>query len=112
MAKRKTASIDSNSSASVPTTKIVRANVKREVRTSEDFVSLYANDAQIQMSPWDVRIILGTIENRNSADAVQVKEIGELRLSPQFAKRLTMILIQQLKGYEATLGMIPIPKDE
>jgi hypothetical protein len=41
----------------------------------------------------------------------QIKLIGELRMSPQLAKRLALILIEQLKRYEQQFGEIPGPKE-
>ena len=90
---------------------IVRANVNREIVEAPGFVSLYANDTQVQVSPWDIRLIFGVISEPATADrrTVIVKTIGEIRLSPQHAKAVAMILIQQLKLYEDTIGAIPLP---
>lgn len=92
---------------------VVRANLNRKVVQSPTFVSLYANDVQVQTSPWDVRLILGEIAGVPTPDdpTVAVRQIAELRMSPQLTKKLTIILIQQLKGYEAQFGPIPIPQD-
>jgi hypothetical protein len=90
---------------------IVRANVNRQEVTSPTFVSIYANDISVQVSPWDVRLILGEIfqgpsdENPN----VIVRQLGEVRVSPQLAKRVVSILIEQLRGYENRFGPIPQP---
>lgn len=90
---------------------IVRANVNREVIQSPTFVSLYANDTQVQISLWDVRLIFGLISNIPSPQdkSVQVTTVGEVRMSPQHAKQVTMILVQQLKLYEERMGPIPLP---
>jgi hypothetical protein len=92
---------------------IVRANAERRTETSPSFASLYANDVQVQTSPWDLRLIFGEIANIPTKDdqAVTIKQVGEVRLSPQLAKKLTIILIEQLQGYEKRFGMIPIPRD-
>jgi hypothetical protein len=37
--------------------------------------------------------------------------VGELRLSLPLAKKLTLILVNQLKGYEQRIGTIHIPED-
>ena len=89
---------------------IVRANVNREVVESTTFVSLYANDTQIQLSPWDVRLIFGLISEPATVERpVIVKTIGEVRMSPQHAKKVVQILERQLRVYENTLGSIPVP---
>jgi hypothetical protein len=91
---------------------IIRANVSREQTTAASYVSLYANDTQIQVSPWDVRLIFGEISQPATADRPTnvIKQTGEVRMSPQHAKVVAMILIAQLKQYEDTIGPIPIPK--
>jgi hypothetical protein len=102
--------------ASVPPNdapKVIRANIKRELVTDSGFVSLYANDTQIQLTPWDFRLIFGQIANVPTPEnpTIQVRQIGEVRMSPQHAKKITLILIGQLKHYEETIGPIPLPSD-
>ena len=94
---------------------IVRANVNRLTEKSPSFVSLYANDVQVQTSPWDIRLILGEIDTMSAVGVdnptITVRQVGELRISVQLAKRLTMILVAQLRNYEELVGEIPLPKD-
>jgi hypothetical protein len=91
---------------------VVRANINRQMVEASEFVSLYANDTQIQLTPWDVRLIFGVISDgpRTDPPEIVVKTIGEVRMSPQHAKRVAMILIQQLENYEENVGPIPQPK--
>jgi hypothetical protein len=93
--------------------KIVRANLARETYPADDFAVLYANDTQVQLSPWDFRLIFGLITDAPTPERLQVriKLVGEVRMSPQHAKRVTKILTQQLKRYEDTFGAIPTPED-
>jgi hypothetical protein len=95
-------------------TGITRANVNRETVDAAQFVSLYVNDTQIQLTPWDVRLILGIVTDPPSAErqTVLVKTLGEIRMSPQHAKRMAIVLMQQLKHYEAAVGAIPLPNDD
>jgi hypothetical protein len=93
---------------------VSEGDIRRDHTKSESYFSVYANDIQIQTGPWDVRLILGEIGDALKEDNVpvlKVKRLGEVRLSPQLAKRLTMILIQQLKHYEETIGAIPVISD-
>ncbi len=87
------------------------AEVKRENIRSPEFVSIYANDIQVQTSPWDMRFILGEITTPATAGepVVTIRQLGELRISPQLAKRLTMIMVDQLGVYEKRFGQIPEP---
>ncbi|MFN8641878.1 MAG: DUF3467 domain-containing protein [Candidatus Binatia bacterium] len=92
-------------------TGLVRANVQREPIQSEEFVSLYVNDTQVQVSPWDIRFIFGLIDDPPSSErpTVRIKMLGEVRMSPQHAKRVAAILQQQIKLYEDSVGAIPLP---
>ena len=90
---------------------IIRANVDRQVVTAPTFASLYANDTQVQTTPWDVRLIFGEIaESATKETPVNViKRVGEVRMSPQHAKVRVSILLKQLAVYERTFGPIPTP---
>ena len=91
----------------------VRANTERKIVAAPNFTSIYANDVQVQTSPWDLRLILGEIASIPTKEepTVTIRQLGEVRLSPQLAKKLTIILFQQLQGYEKRFGEIPMPKD-
>lgn len=111
MAKKKQNRALSGSASSGPP--IARANLNREVIVSPDFVTLYANDTQMQVTPWDVRLIFGQISDiptKENPTAV-IKRVGEVRMSPQHAKTVVRILSAQLDSYEQNIGPIPQPKD-
>lgn len=90
----------------------VRANVERNVIKSPTFTDYYANDTQIQTSPWDVRLMFGLIME---VDPVQsravVQQVADVRISLQHAKKLAAILTQQLQQHEAKIGYIALPPD-
>ncbi len=92
---------------------IVRANVNRETVPAAGYVSLYANDTQIRMTPWDILLIFGEITGFPTADnpMVTVALRGEVRMSPQHAKRVLAVLQRQIDMYERTVGPIPLPKE-
>jgi len=113
MAKRRSL-VSTSQPATVEQTEIVRANVHRVTEKSPSYVSLYTNDIQVQLSPWDVRLIVGQIDSIGLTvedPTVVVQQVGELRLSLPLAKKLTLILVNQLKGYEQRIGTIHIPED-
>jgi len=88
------------------------ADIRREKTKSGNFFSIYANDIQVQTGPWDVRLILGEVGSTIGATPeVSVEEFGQIRMSPQLAKKLAMILARQLQVYEEKFGEIPGPKD-
>ncbi|HEV8641379.1 MAG TPA: DUF3467 domain-containing protein [Methylomirabilota bacterium] len=92
---------------------IVRANVKRTIVFAPNFISLYTNDTQVQVSPWDVRLIFGEISEPPTSERpeVVIKATGEVRMSPQHAKRILQILADTLATYERSVGPIPLPVD-
>lgn len=82
----------------------------RNVSRSSTFVTLYANDVQIQTSPWDLRFVFGELTDQleeGPGPSIRVNQTGELRVSPQFAKKLVQLIYVQLKAYEQTFGEIP-----
>ena len=94
-------------------TKIIRANVKRTIVMDSNFASLYSNDTQVQVSPWDVRLIFGEISEGPTTERPEalIKCTGQVRMSPQHAKKLAEILMGSLATYERTFGPLPMPKD-
>lgn len=89
----------------------------REIRREKapQHFSIYANDIQVQTSPWDVRFLFGQVAGpapNNTDDApIVVQQQAELHISPQLAKKLMQILTAQIAVYERELGPIPSPTD-
>jgi len=93
-------------------TQMLRANVKRLVDTSSAFASYYANDTQVQTTPWDVRFMFGVITDVEPETATaRVERLVDVRISLPHAKRLLAILSDQLTQYESNVGFIPLPAD-
>lgn len=89
--------------------KPVRGNVPNRVeQPSPAFVSFYANDAQVMMTPWDFRLRLGQLESVEDGEAV-VTVLADVRFSPAHLKRLVEVLGKQLESYEANVGPIAVP---
>ena len=89
---------------------IVRGNVNRTVEKSPTFISVYANDVQLQTTPWDVRLTFGTMRVDPLPDGepiAKVLEIADVRLSPQLAKRVMVILFQQIQRYRGKVWAYP-----
>ena len=90
---------------------IVRANVERAVTLSPTFGSYYANDTQIQTSPWDLRLIFGQImEVDPKKGRAVIMAMADVRMSPQHAKRMLAVLQGQIEQYEKLFGPIPQPE--
>lgn len=86
--------------------------INREVLKSPEFVSLYANDVQVQITPWDIRLTLGEISDvpNPQTPIIKILQLADLRLSPPLAKRLATLMLEQIKAYEESFGEIPTPK--
>lgn len=92
---------------------IARANMERKTVAAENFMSIYANDIQLQTTPWDVRLIFGRIIDLPTADepSATIRQLAEVHMSPQMAKKVVLLLIGQLQIYEKQMGQIPQPAD-
>jgi hypothetical protein len=91
----------------------VRGNVtKRIEQPSQGFVSLYANDINVMMTPWDFRLRIGQLDAVNvDANEAIVTILADLRLSPPHLKKLAQVLNKQLEAYETHIGPIAMPPD-
>jgi hypothetical protein len=92
---------------------ITRANINREAVESPVFVALYANDTQIQITPWDFRFVFGVIKSAPTVEnpTISISTLGEVRMSPQHAKKVLAVLERQVAIYEQNVGPIPLPSD-
>lgn len=88
---------------------------ERIVSKAANFFSVYANDLQVFTSPWDLRLVLGEMGDQGIASSgavvMNISQLGEVRMSPQIAKKLIGLLADQLKAYETSFGQIPGPPD-
>jgi|ERR1700728_3160523 len=79
----------------------------------ESFVSIYANNLQLEATPWDFRFYFGEIE-RAEPDAtgqrlvkIYVEDKVKIVMSPQHAKAMLKVLQQNVSSYESQIGPIP-----
>lgn len=78
---------------------------KLQLTHSTDYRETYANSVQMRVSLWDFFLLFGTV-NQTAADAVTIQNFQGVYLSPQQAKALSNLLLQNLKQYEAAFGEI------
>ena len=78
---------------------------------SPTFMSVYANDTQVQISPWDIRLIYGVIDSPPTPErpTILVKTVGEVRMSPQHAKKVAQLLTKQVALFEDAFGPVSVP---
>lgn len=78
----------------------------------KSFVSLYSNDIQVEITPYDFRLLLGVIVGVPTMEnsTISIQTFGELRMSPQLAKKLISVLSEKLHHYEESVGVISYPR--
>lgn len=88
---------------------ITTSRIDREAYKNAEIPSIYANDIQVQTSPWDIRFTFGLIRGVSTDGVLKVIPSAEVHVSPQLAKRLLTILTAQIQSYEQRIGAIPEP---
>jgi len=78
---------------------------KLQLTQTADYREGYANSVQMRVSLWDFFLLFGQA-NQTAADAVTIQNFQGVFLSPQQAKALSNLLLQNLSQYEATFGEI------
>jgi hypothetical protein len=94
-------------------TQIARAaDLERQTEIAPGFTSYYANDTQVQTTPWDVRLMFGVIVgvSQKEQQAV-VQRLADVRISLPHAKKLLEVLTEQIQHYETEVGFIALPRD-
>ena len=101
----------SKKNSAVPAQPEPAIKAERRITRSEHFVSLYTNDTQVQTTPWDIRLVFGQIDvpPTNESTVMEVTQVADVRMSPQHAKKIAIILQAQIQAYEAKVGPIPLP---
>lgn len=66
---------------------------------------VYANNASIEVNVYDFALIFGISDSTNSTAPVIA-----VRMSPQHAKSVALLLERFLTAYEAEVGPIPLPE--
>jgi len=73
-----------------------------------DFHSIYSNNVAFTMSAFDLSFIFGEITNVEDR-VLNVNQKLRVTMSPQHAKAFALVLLQNLKTYEQTVGPIVLP---
>ncbi len=80
---------------------------KIQLATTPDYREHYANSVQVRVSLWDFFLLFGTI-NQTAPDSVSIQNFQGIFLSPQQAKALSNVLIQNVQQYESAFGEIKL----
>jgi len=78
---------------------------KIQLTPTPDYRETYANSVQVRLNVWDFFLVFGTV-SQSSPDTVQIRNFQGIYLSPQQAKALSNLLLQNVQQYEATFGEI------
>jgi hypothetical protein len=78
---------------------------KLQLTQSADYRDNYANSVQMRVSLWDFFLLFG-LANPSAPDALTIQNFQGVYLSPQQAKALSNLLVQNLTQYEAAFGEI------
>jgi hypothetical protein len=74
---------------------------------STDYRDSYSNSVQVRLSIWDFLLVFGTLEQQ-SADHVRIENFQGIYLSPQQAKALSNVLVNNIAQYEQSFGTISL----
>ena len=78
---------------------------KLQLTQTADYREGYANSVQMRVSLWDFFLMFG-LANQTAPDALTIQNFQGVFLSPQQAKALSNLLVQNLNQYEAAFGEI------
>lgn len=82
----------------------------REVEeVASELPNVYANNATIRLTVWDVRFGFGLVEDVTDEKAT-VRTIVNVLMSPQHAKFLGEVIREKIDEYETKWGKIPQPE--
>jgi hypothetical protein len=74
-------------------------------------VTVYANNADVQLSPWDFRIRLGHVEKADDSELV-IEDVATIFMSPAHTKAFLEALIANVAKYEKFFGKIEDPREK
>lgn len=74
---------------------------------SDNFIKVYANSANIEVTPWDVKFVFGELNRIDNV--VKIEESVAVTMSPQHAKALLGVLANNIRAYEEQVGEIKLP---
>jgi flagellar protein FlaG len=70
-----------------------------------DFRESYANSVQVRVSVWDFQLVFG-LATSDAPDQVTIRNHTAIILSPQQAKALCNMLVQNMAQYEHAFGAL------
>ena len=80
-----------------------------KIERREDFISLYANNVQIEQTAFDLKLVFGELDQSQGKGRIQ--QHSSVTISWAQAKLLAYYLQVNIAGYEVQNGKIKIRKD-
>lgn len=72
----------------------------------------YVNSVSLSHSPFEIRMELFLETPNDESNEIQKKSVADIRISPQFAKQMSLLLTQIVASYEENYGEIKLPIDQ
>lgn len=79
---------------------------RNEEKSKQEGFSVYCNNVDVTMSPFDFTFNLGKNSPREE------KHLGEIHMSPEHAKAFMNIIVNNVQHYEKMFGNIPQMDEE
>jgi Protein of unknown function (DUF3467) len=79
---------------------------------SSSYVSIYSNSANLEVTPWDFKLIFGAIVRSETGKLPKIENRLEVVMSPQHAKALLGIFASNVQEYEKQMGEIKLPQPQ
>lgn len=82
-------------------------------RRSESYISVYCNNLQVEVTPWDFKFYFGEIEKgdpdptKTYIAKLYIEDRVRVSMSPQHAKAMLKVLQENVTQYELQVGKIP-----
>jgi hypothetical protein len=75
---------------------------------SDKFTKVYANSANLEITPWDFKLVFGELIRDKGEH--KIEEIVAVVMSPQHAKALLNVMQNNVREYEKQVGEIKLPQ--
>lgn len=80
---------------------------KIQLVNTPEYRENYANSVQVRVNLWDFFLLFGRV-NQTAPDSVSIQNFQGIYVSPQQAKALLNVLLQNVKQYETAFGEIKL----
>jgi len=96
---------------------LARADDYLEEDIMDEMLDLYANAVQIIGAAYDftlefsANVPIGPVTDPQKPPPIERRNVCRIRMSPQHAKAIIPLLMQNISAYEQQFGKVPLPPD-